>query len=565
MMKDMPQYAGRALRAVLFALGVGLVFYKCRFGYAHMDETYYLTIPYRLTMGDALIVDEWHVAQLSAFLIYPFMAVYRLLFDSTDGIVLVFRYLYTALQTASALFVWWRLRRLGTWALGGALLYLMFAPYGIMALSYNSMGVSCVLLAAVLLATGSAHPRTDRFFAGLFLAGGVLCCPYLVLAYLALAAGFGVVWLRRRDRQALAALGWVTAGCAVLAAAFLAFVFSRSSLGELLANLPMVLSDEAHETVGPAGAVKRYLYVIWNSTDRAPLAMIGGTVLAAVILLDRRPGWRRWLYAAVAVLLTVWFIWPFAVSGANLNYMMFPVAYFGLFAFLFAPRRNRQLFRYVWCGGVLYGFCVCWSSNQGMFVVSMAATVSAVATCVMTANWLAEWREGAKDARPVRVLRVVLICLLAALLLLEARIRYNTLFWEYGGMAEMTYSITEGPEKGIQASLAAGSGYDSFYQDLAVVRRMKQGPVLYFTNNTFPYLCDEKPMGSFSAWLNGTDGTAMAKLDRYYRMNPEKFPRVAYCFQSDANAIQALNGLLLPLGYQVTATGMGLVYTAPAA
>ena len=58
----------------VFALLVYL--YRINWGMASVDETFYLTTPFRLVQGDALLVDEWHVSQLSAVLIYPILKIY---------------------------------------------------------------------------------------------------------------------------------------------------------------------------------------------------------------------------------------------------------------------------------------------------------------------------------------------------------------------------------------------------------------------------------------------------------------------------------------------------------
>ena len=52
------------------AAGVFLL-WKCRYGFANMDEVFYLLTPYRLCQGDALFAGEWHLSQMSAFLVYP--------------------------------------------------------------------------------------------------------------------------------------------------------------------------------------------------------------------------------------------------------------------------------------------------------------------------------------------------------------------------------------------------------------------------------------------------------------------------------------------------------------
>ena len=55
--------------------------------------------------------------------------------------------------------------------------------FGIMALSYNSMGILLLLSACVLVATADPKRRAAPLLAGLFFAGAVLCCPYLLLLY----------------------------------------------------------------------------------------------------------------------------------------------------------------------------------------------------------------------------------------------------------------------------------------------------------------------------------------------------------------------------------------------
>jgi len=55
---------------LLFLLSAILVFWKCRYGFANIDESFYLTIPYRLYQGDALFAHEWHLSQMSLMLIF---------------------------------------------------------------------------------------------------------------------------------------------------------------------------------------------------------------------------------------------------------------------------------------------------------------------------------------------------------------------------------------------------------------------------------------------------------------------------------------------------------------
>lgn len=144
--------------AVFFMLlGLTAVFFcwRCRYGFAEADEAFYPTIAYRLTQGDRLLVDEWHMSQLSSVLLYLPVLLFTRLTGGTAGIYLALRYLYVAVQCLVAATVYLRLRRyhsLG--AAAGALALAVYAPYGINALSYNSLGI---LLMAMTLCAFCVH------------------------------------------------------------------------------------------------------------------------------------------------------------------------------------------------------------------------------------------------------------------------------------------------------------------------------------------------------------------------------------------------------------------------
>ena len=89
-----------------------LLLWKAPFGYVSADESFYLTVPYRLIQGDALLVDEWHPSQLSGVLLYPALRLYLALSGSTEGIYLSFRYIYAVAQVMAAAYIYLRLRRI---------------------------------------------------------------------------------------------------------------------------------------------------------------------------------------------------------------------------------------------------------------------------------------------------------------------------------------------------------------------------------------------------------------------------------------------------------------------
>ena len=108
-----------ALYGAVFLAAWAFLFWKCRFGFGNIDESFYLTVPYRLCRGDTLLLHEWHLSQTSGFLLVPAMRLFLLTHGSTAGILLWFRRLYTAVWGLAALFFCFRLRR---FSLPGAML-----------------------------------------------------------------------------------------------------------------------------------------------------------------------------------------------------------------------------------------------------------------------------------------------------------------------------------------------------------------------------------------------------------------------------------------------------------
>ena len=124
-----PYFRYDVLFILLILCGIGLYIYRLPYGMADVDETFYLSIPYRLCQGDALIVDEWHVSQLAGFLFYPIMWIYLKIVGSTEGIVLAFRCIYVVFQLLAATGVYCILRR---FRLAAPPFYFLFFPRSIL-------------------------------------------------------------------------------------------------------------------------------------------------------------------------------------------------------------------------------------------------------------------------------------------------------------------------------------------------------------------------------------------------------------------------------------------------
>ncbi len=569
-----------ALCLVAFIAGLVMIFLKCPYGFANRDESFYLTIPYRLCRGDGLLWDEYHLSQLASVLVYPIMRIYLWLAPSTEGMLLAFRYVFTALHAATAVFLYWRLRRVSVNACWISLLYLLFTPFGIMALSYNSMGIALLTVAAVLMYTlpeGRTAARITAGVAGLAFAGAVLCCPYLLLVYLY----YGVLVLadllgrlRKDAAENEKTPLWkpflcFTIGSAAAALLFFAFLVSRASPRQLLDALPLILQDPEHPSRTFTAVLTEYLSSIVGSNGRAPVLLLGVSAVCLAITADRKKEAHAPLYLLLTAALIAYYTYPFLTENIYLNYLMFPLSAFGLPCYLLLGRRGLRELLCFWVPGVLYGICMTWSSNQRFYVISDAALLATVGSLILVGKVCASFEGGEKALSWKAGLqwgcRGVLVLFLCGYIAATAEVRYDSLFWETGKtMEDMTERITVGVERGIYTTAYKKQTYESLYQRTTPVREHAGEQVLYFTKDTWLYLDDTKTNAAYSAWTSGVSATASQKMVDYYTLNPDKLPDVVYVNKADWQVSSPLARFFAARGYTETSLGTAVMLEKPA-
>ena len=242
---------------ICVVLGAILFFYRAPFSTGGWDEPFYLSVAHRLTLGDALLSEEWHVSQLSGFILYPIMKIYMALTGTTAGIVLSFRYIYIVFHIVGTICIYRCLRK---WELAGllaSLYYLFYIPNNVMNFSYNAIGLFGTMFSLVLMAVSLNSAAWKYVTAGIFFAIGVLACPFNVLMYLLYVLIVCVVAGAKKSKSAgkwidkvnnlgvsglqLRAFLYFTVGAVIVAVVFMVFVLNRDSISEVFENLPHIL------------------------------------------------------------------------------------------------------------------------------------------------------------------------------------------------------------------------------------------------------------------------------------------------------------------------------------
>lgn len=127
----------------LFALLFFLIAYiRIYFGIDFTDESYYVGMSYLFKMGQSPFVDEILPHQTTALLLVPFVHIFHFFSSENTGIMLYFRHIFFAFHCVFSYFIYVQFKKkfsIKTACLA-ALIFLLYTPFSIYLLNYNSVG-----------------------------------------------------------------------------------------------------------------------------------------------------------------------------------------------------------------------------------------------------------------------------------------------------------------------------------------------------------------------------------------------------------------------------------------
>lgn len=546
MVKHNPLFNKKALALDgIFALAMlaaaVFIFWKCRFGFGNIDESFYITIPYRLLKGDALFLEEWHLSQMAGLLTLPIVWLYVTITGGTEGIVLFMRYACTLIQCLIALFIYLRFRKI-TWAGAAvaALSFVLYIPFGIMALSYNSMGIMALVVCFVILYTAKRQKPLQYIIAGLFYAAAVLCCPYLAavfVLYLVTVIIIEVVKLVRGEPVDTGFGPWnikgalfVTAGAAIAAVLFLIFVLSRASFGDILKAFPQILNDPEHPAVSFQKSFDAFFRRIRTANQATPALYKYLSILGAVCIADWKRDKRKSIYFVIASVLVLIMMHSHYQENNYINHLMWSMNILAIFAFILTrDKKIKGIFYIMWIPGMLYAFCLNITSNQGFYAIASASAAATVGSILMVILFAEEMLRDIPKSLPWwRYCATALVGVLMVFQLgTQCVLRYNSVFWETG-MESQTVMIDDGIDAGLIVSEAWERSYHNTLKNLQVLEKYEPEKVLFLSKSTWYYLATDYEFCTYSAWIAGVTEHSVNRLEAYYDLNPHKMPDAVF-------------------------------------
>ncbi|MCF2680733.1 hypothetical protein JQM69_08520 [Faecalicatena contorta] len=534
--KFMNKVYGKYWDIALFLIGLLIfsvfIFKKCIYGFGNIDESFYLTIPYRLCQGDKLFINEWHLSQMSSFLLYPFMKFFLIINGDTEGIIIAFRWIYGIIQIISSIVLFGFLRRSSRiGAIVSSLIFLVYAPFGIMALSYNSMGIIFLSLGLVLFTCSEKSVIT--IIAGIFYAFSVLCCPYLAVVYV-----FYIVcvllnnYIERLNikcnnillpKRALL----FSVGVVLITLVFLIFVFWNIKITDFFAALPNILNDPEHPNIGISNKVVLYFYSIFFCNKYTPFIISSYGVVLLLGIIDQNEK-RKSVYFVFYILLSLSHIISCVIFNAYINHLMLPLNFVALFCILIYKNEKALPFFYnIWIPGMIYTVCINFSSNQNIYAISSASTVALIGSILIITITI---KDSYKKFGSLILKKMIIFSVSLTIIFLfcfEIYYRWNHVFWE-DSIKTQKYLLMTGPEKGLLVSAEKKEKYNTILQnDLENIDESTES-ILFLSESTWLYLCGDWGMSSYSAWLSKVNDASILKLKSYYSLNEDKLPDVIF-------------------------------------
>lgn len=542
--------------------------WKAPYGFGLDDESWYFTFPQRLTMGDSLLTHEWHVAQLISFFLYLPYKIYTSITGTTEGIILFFRYMFIVMQSIVSTVVYYRLKNYGFFSIIAALVIFLNIPFTIMSLSYYAMGIAFVTITGVLMATAREYNKATFYCAGISMAFAVICNPVLTGVFIL----YSVCVLAHEKTEnkkksffkfaevsfSFKAWLWIFFGILTVVTVFIVFLgifmFSRSSLKEILENLPMLFTDPEYDFSDSGGqgifTFKKTFFALINIS---PILFAVFSLLFSIILIDKKRLSHRLAYLAIAIpsFFAHIIIVVRAIDFPYWGYLMLPLTFLGLICYLLTQNKNKKAFVFLWLFGVLYMVCMDISSDVGYLTAFLTLTVSSIASILFIKDIIDELNVQMKSEenkkRLKRSLLITSLLIVASVFQifqecyvvadLKTTIEYLApdlsadigASIQYDPNMKLDTTILSGPQKGIKTTHARVDTYNGILSDLEKIKKRGSQPVLIASNMPWCYLYLGVPFATHSTWFQAYNfGPQKQRLLEYYKLHPEKSPKYIY-------------------------------------
>jgi hypothetical protein len=490
MAERVQKYLAPASIVLLIPIAVGL-WIKLHYAADVTDESFYLATTDSLISWHKPFVMNVNYAQTASLLMIPFVVAYRTLCPSGEGIVFALRLAYIVLAGGTAVFTFrFAKQTLGTYqAVLLSYVPLVWIPFSLPTLSYNTIGMNFLAIALLLASTGSAKSQAKWLVVAALFFVALVAYPSLAMPVgIFYAAG---IWLAR-DETRTVFLRSVLFLAALIGAAF-CVALAWSSWPALSRTLQLI-QDVAKER-----AATRFA----DFCQELSFKFVG---LRLLLMMAIGLGLTKQRKARIRSVLLIGLALTFVyiVSTEPALFMASHEIITGLalacsFCFLGLGKESeaggtpalplgveqRLPVLSFWIS-IVAGMGSAWSSNNGFMNFAIGATPAVIfGLCALVRRF--EQRE-ASDSRFNWQGAFLLVSVIAALFLDAC----SSVYGEYGAhKSDLTYKLETGPFKGLHTTPERGR----LLTQLQVALARCQGDTIYVIGPPGVYLlARQKPL-----------------------------------------------------------------------
>lgn len=527
-----------------------LLFWKCKFGFP-LDESFYVLFCYRFINGDIPVLHEWNPTQISAVWLHPIVWLFYRINNSSEQIIITFRYVFTVIWGLSALFLFFRLRKLSlVGSAAASLLFLITVPYGQQALYYNTLGLITFTSTMAIITTANKYKYLQYFVSGFLFAVSVTCCPFLLLLYLIYLV-VAVVSLFKRNGEHFKIFCYATLGTMPAVIIFCLYYIVPSSLKGFIEGLPHLLADREHQFT----YMEKFSGFYRNIADSSPAAIfvfltVLSVILIAILKKSEKVNIIGFAVICISIIvLDVTYLMKIEQSQAGI---MFAPMFIGLYCGLLSKDQTaKKVFCFMWIPGLIYMFCINISSNVGFEAEAIPAVICTIASCFLIEKFLKENMQKEKKELLNQLGVFVALSVLFLTICSEVYVR-STFSFGNGRLSGLTVKIENGPFKDIYCSQNIYDRYTSIARDLKSIKNNNSKKILLLTNYWFYLDIDSKPLTS-SCNYPFVDDIFLAQLEEYYSLYPQFIPDLIYLGDNHIDLLERVESY----GYSGDMTELG--------
>lgn len=494
------------------------------------DEMHYIATSLRFYDGDAFLVDDWSPEQLNGFLLLPFVALYKIIFRTTSGIVLYFRLLHIFIKLLITLYSFYRLSRkkmLNIFTASCGLIYYCFTPYNIDALSYNTIPLSMIYIIFIILLTDS-FSKKDYFICGILMAIATLSQPFLSILYFMCIPACIIYSIYSSHENNPVPILYIknfilfTLGICALAFVFLIFIFSRSTLLELVQNIPFIFAEPDHNiasvnTIAVLGEKLSNIFSSFWSFNHGLIAGINLLCIVAIFLGNiLRKKYIPFIISILSLLISCLTNLIFQ-SDFSMNVIYIPFVWFCIEQFLLVSQQRIKYF-FILSICTIYTICTALGTNTGILSTSASMCIFSIFSLILLSDNVFSLHSTPTTIRfgYATALFSFFVTFLLHLLIV---------WTDFYNPTDYTCLLKKGPLKWTFAREDLYIQYTNIINVLDIIDYTENDILFCGTSTPTAYLYADVEFGTMGTPFFYLD---YARLSNYLALHPEKVPTVIY-------------------------------------